>query len=87
VEENHLMVELQHDVLGPIRMPASPLLMSDTPPVAPQPPPALGAHGREILLEHGYDDATIDRWMAEGIVTTRERLLARRVEAEAEGGV
>jgi crotonobetainyl-CoA:carnitine CoA-transferase CaiB-like acyl-CoA transferase len=85
VRANGLMLELEHGVLGTLRMPASPITMSGTPPVAPSAPPALGAHGRDILREHGYDDAAIDRLMDDGIVTTRERLLERN-PANVEGG-
>jgi formyl-CoA transferase/CoA:oxalate CoA-transferase len=76
VTENSLMLTMEHDVLGTMRQPAFPVRMSDTPPVGdPAPPPALGAHAREILGETGYDGAAIDALIEGGVVFTRERLL------------
>jgi crotonobetainyl-CoA:carnitine CoA-transferase CaiB-like acyl-CoA transferase len=84
VEANELMVDLQHEILGPMRMPACPIHMSGTPATAPSAPPALGAHGRKILREHGYDDAAIDELIESGVVVTRERLLERERAERAE---
>ncbi|MDP3767442.1 MAG: CoA transferase, partial [Dehalococcoidia bacterium] len=78
VEANDLMLSLEHPVLGALRMPACPVRMSDTPASTDVPPPALGAHGREVLGELGYDDGEIDRLLAGGVLHTRERLLERR---------
>lgn len=72
---NELIVELEHEVLGPLRVPACPVRMSGTPPVAPVAPPALGAHSRSVLREHGYSDDAIERLLDDGVVFTRERLL------------
>jgi formyl-CoA transferase len=77
VAANGLMLSLEHTVLGPLRMPACPIAMSDTPPGSLSPPPALGEHGPAILRGLGYDDAAIERLLDEGILTTRERLLQR----------
>ncbi len=85
VRANHLMLELEHDVLGTMRTPACPITMSETPPVTPSAPPSLGAHSREILREHGYDDTQIERFLDAGIVTTRDRLIEMQA-ADASGG-
>ena len=77
VQANDLIVTLDHPVVGQMRMPASPIRMSGTPPVAATPPPTLGAHGKEVLQELGYDSEAIDRLLEEGILHTRERLLER----------
>lgn len=78
VRANGLMIELEHEVLGALRMPSTPVRMSGTPAGSSLPPPALGAHGPAVLRELGYDDAEIARLLDEGVVTTRERLLRRR---------
>lgn len=77
VQANDLMVKLDHPVVGRLQMPASPIRMSATPTVAATPPPTLGAHGKEVLQELGYDGEAIDRLLDEGVLHTRERLLER----------
>ena len=77
VEANGLMLSLQHDVLGEVRLPACPVRMSGTPPVEPAAPPSLGAHGPEVLRDLGYSEDAIERLLDEGVLVTRERLLAR----------
>ncbi|MDP9238060.1 MAG: hypothetical protein M3P30_11810 [Chloroflexota bacterium] len=41
-----------------------------------RPPPALGAHSREVLSQFGYSAQEIDRLIDHGIVWTRDRLMA-----------
>jgi formyl-CoA transferase len=77
VQANGLMPTLDHLVLGALRMPASPIRMSETPAGSGLPPPPLGAHGPEVLRELGYDDGTIARLLAEGVLSMREHLIAR----------
>jgi crotonobetainyl-CoA:carnitine CoA-transferase CaiB-like acyl-CoA transferase len=77
VQANGLMLTLNHPVLGTLRMPATPIRMSETPAGSTAPPPPLGAHGPEILRELGYDDAAIARLLDEGILSMRERLMER----------
>jgi crotonobetainyl-CoA:carnitine CoA-transferase CaiB-like acyl-CoA transferase len=71
---NGLMVDLEHEVLGTIRMPAPPVRMSETPAEATTAPPALGAHSAEVLRELGYDDDAVARMFGAGVVLSRERL-------------
>jgi crotonobetainyl-CoA:carnitine CoA-transferase CaiB-like acyl-CoA transferase len=76
VEANALMQTLDHPVLGGLRMPASPMRLDGTRPDSRRPPPYLGQHGPEVLRELGYEDAEVERLLAEGVVVTRERLVA-----------
>lgn len=64
----HLVVEqTRDDVAGSIRTVASPLRLSVTPPSYRRPPPALGAHTREVLAERlGLDEAALARFTEMG---------------------
>ena len=75
VAANSLMLNLDHPVLGSLRMPACPIRMSETPAGSDAPPPVLGADGPQVLRELGYGDADIDRLLKDGVLHTRERLL------------
>jgi crotonobetainyl-CoA:carnitine CoA-transferase CaiB-like acyl-CoA transferase len=77
VQANGLMLTLDHPVLGTLRMPATPIRMSETPAGSTVPPPPLGAHGPAILRELGYDDAAVARLLDKGVLSMRERLMER----------
>ena len=77
VEANGLMLTLEHPVLGPIRVPGCPIRMSENATGSERPPPSLGRDGPEVLRELGYDAAAIGRLLDDGVLSTRERLLAR----------
>jgi crotonobetainyl-CoA:carnitine CoA-transferase CaiB-like acyl-CoA transferase len=67
---HHAMIrEYQHPDVGPLRLIGQPLVFSDTPPIDPGPPPALGQHTDEILGELGYDAAAITDLRTRGVVT------------------
>jgi formyl-CoA transferase len=71
VLQNHLMLALEHPVLGPLRMPAPPMRMSGTPAGSALPPPALGQHGPAILRDIGYSQADVERLRLEGVLYPR----------------
>ena len=75
VAANNLMLNLNHPVLGSLRMPACPIRMSETPAGSDVPPPVLGADGPQVLRELGYGDADIDRLFKDGVLHTRETLM------------
>jgi formyl-CoA transferase len=77
VVANDLMLTLEHPVLGSIKQPRSPIRMSDADVGANIAPPALGAHGPDILRQVGYDDGAIEELLESGVVVTRDGLLER----------
>lgn len=51
-----MIVGVQHPTLGALKMPGSPLKMSETPTDARRRAPLLGEHTRDVLVEAGFDD-------------------------------
>ena len=51
VEARHMVEEVNHPTIGPLRMIASPLKLESTPPSIRRHPPLLGEHTDEVLLE------------------------------------
>lgn len=58
----------EHPRLGPATMPAAPLSFSASSYRAADTTPQFGAHTDQVLRELGYDEATIERLVADGIV-------------------
>ena len=65
VQANGLVSELEHRDAGRLRM-VGPLAKFSETPLDVSPPPALGQHTDEVLLELGYTPGEIARWRAEG---------------------
>lgn len=65
---NQFIVEVEHPELGRMRMVNSPVRFSEMPLSARTPPPLLGQHTEEILLEHGYNWEHILKLKREGVV-------------------
>ncbi|MGH9356633.1 MAG: CaiB/BaiF CoA transferase family protein [Terriglobia bacterium] len=63
-----MIVETVHPVAGPVKAIGLPVKFSETPGGVYRPAPLLGEHTREVLREHGFSDAEIDRMAAEGAV-------------------
>ena len=63
-----MVVELDHPVAGRTKALGLPIKLSATPGGIRRPAPTYGQHTREVLREHGFDDAEIDALAAEGAV-------------------
>ena len=63
-----LVVDIDHDSLGPLRVPGIPIKLTGTPGQIHRPPTSLGEHTTEVLSDLGYDDEQIAAFRAEGIV-------------------
>ena len=68
VLENDLLIDLEHTLVGHLRMVGPPLKFSATPSKALRASPALGEHNDEVLAELGYDAAAIAAMREKGIL-------------------
>lgn len=64
----HLIVEIEHPLLGAVRSIASPVRMSATPPTYRMPPPMLGEHNDIILAELAYEPGMIAQLRHKGAI-------------------
>ena len=67
VVSNGLVVELEHSVVGKVKMVGPMLKMSETPLEPTQPSPALGQHTEDVLLQHGYTTAQLEQLRELGV--------------------
>ncbi len=65
--ENRYIEQIEHSVLGPMRVPGPPVHMSKTPPRIQGGGPPLGQHTEEILLEAGYTWAELETFNRNGV--------------------
>lgn len=63
------VVTVEHPTAGAIRTLRNPIGLSDTPAQVRRPPPLLGQHNDEVLLEMGYSRATIRRLARTGVIS------------------
>lgn len=64
----NMLLELAHPVAGMIKIPGSPLKLSDTPAEVKAPAPVLGQHSDEILASLGYSVQQIENFRAEAVI-------------------
>ena len=65
-----MVVDVEHPTAGSVSMVGIPFKMFGTPPTVRLPPPTLGQHSREVLIDElGMKEDTIDELLAAGITT------------------
>jgi crotonobetainyl-CoA:carnitine CoA-transferase CaiB-like acyl-CoA transferase len=72
VRHREMVVEVEHASAGPVRLLGLPVKLSDTPGDVHLPPPLLGQHTAEILIDAGIDAAEIERLARSGVVRAAE---------------
>jgi crotonobetainyl-CoA:carnitine CoA-transferase CaiB-like acyl-CoA transferase len=65
---NGTFVEYDHPTEGHVKTPGFPIKFSKTPSTVERGAPVTGQDTRDVLAEAGYDQATIDRLAAEGVI-------------------
>ncbi|MCA9850351.1 MAG: CoA transferase, partial [Dehalococcoidia bacterium] len=68
VQANGYVVELEHELVGPLRMQAPPWKMSVSNPTPQGPPPVLGKHNEDILTSLGYTAEQIAEMRSAGAI-------------------
>jgi crotonobetainyl-CoA:carnitine CoA-transferase CaiB-like acyl-CoA transferase len=63
-----MVVEVEHSELGPVKTLGVPVKFSSTPGGVRRAAPLFGEHTREVLREHGFADAEIERMAGSGAV-------------------
>jgi crotonobetainyl-CoA:carnitine CoA-transferase CaiB-like acyl-CoA transferase len=63
-----MVVEAEHSVLGPVKTLGAPVKFSETPCSVRRGAPLFGEHTREVLREHEFADADIERMARAGAV-------------------
>ena len=66
--ERAMVVAAEHPVAGSIRQLGVPVKLGDTPGAVRTPPPVLGQHTRDVLVELGFGDEEIGRFREAGAV-------------------
>ena len=68
--EREMVVDVDHPTAGTVSVVGIPFKMFGTPPTVHLPPPTLGQHSAEVLIDElGIGRATIDELLAAGITT------------------
>jgi crotonobetainyl-CoA:carnitine CoA-transferase CaiB-like acyl-CoA transferase len=63
-----MLVEMNHPTAGTIKVPGIPVKLSQTPGEIKIPPPKLGQHTKEILLDLGYNEEEIQDLQANKVI-------------------
>ena len=68
VAARNMLVSIPHPLVPDLKVPASPLKLTDTPPTVRRYPPTLGEHNQEVLAELGYSEGDMAGLKAEGVL-------------------
>ena len=68
VNVRNMIAQLEHPNVPDLRIPNSPLKLTETPPVIKRPPPLLGQHNDEILEGLGYNGEAINKLRETGVI-------------------
>ena len=68
-QERQMILSMTHAQLGDIAMLSSPMKLSESPVTYRQPPPLHGQHNREILVELGFGQQEITKFINEGVIS------------------
>ena len=63
-----MLVDVEHKTIGTMKTLGLPIKFSETPGAIKSGAPLFGQHSREILAEHGYDEASIATLIDTGVV-------------------
>ncbi|NCB38628.1 MAG: CoA transferase [Erysipelotrichia bacterium] len=63
-----MLLELIHPIAGKIKIPGTPVKLSDTPASVKFPAPSLGQHNNEILSSLGYTDQQIEAFKSGSVI-------------------
>jgi crotonobetainyl-CoA:carnitine CoA-transferase CaiB-like acyl-CoA transferase len=63
---NGMLVEYDHPVAGKVKATGSPIQVDHHPARSAGPPPVLGQHTRQVLLEAGLDEGSVEKMIEEG---------------------
>ncbi len=68
VQDQEMVLDIEHPGHGPVRMTGFPVKLSATPAKIQRPAPALGEHTDEVLADLGYDAETIAALKGRGVL-------------------
>ena len=64
-----MIVEVDHPVAGPLKMPGIAIKLSETPGAIKRSAPLLGEHNKELLKEFfDYSEAEVEKMIEEGVL-------------------
>jgi crotonobetainyl-CoA:carnitine CoA-transferase CaiB-like acyl-CoA transferase len=72
VQARAIVVEVEHATLGAVRTLGLRVTFSDTPGEVRTGAPVYGQHTREVLRTHGFADAQIADFLAEGAIAVMD---------------